>query len=164
MTTRRLGSLDLDTGEVYEGVAVWVGPKIRSPYGRRFFMSNQDALEALAKDTELSGQTLRVFLYLCSRIDFENFIQVPQVDIARELGIGRNKVSEAVARLQGKGIIIRGPKVGRACVFRLNPHYGWKGKVSSLQRARTEHLKVINGRDQAGRESLEARGQARLAE
>jgi hypothetical protein len=145
MTIRRVGGVDLDTGEMLAGVPVWVGPKIRSPYGRRFYMSSQDALEALAKDPEMTGQAYRVFLYLCSRLDFENFIQVPQTEIADELQIGRNKVSEAVSLLVAKGILLRGPKVARSSVFRLNPTFGWKGKVKSLNSARSERLKVVKG-------------------
>ena len=162
MSLRRVGGVDLDTGEVFQGVSVWVGPKIRSPYGRRFYMSSQDALEALAKDPDMTGQAYRVFLYLCSRLDFENFIQVPQTEIVEELAIGKARVSDAVALLERKGVLLRGPKVGRSSVFRLNPTFGWKGKVSNLNAARAERLKVVKGKDQAERDALEKRGQSRI--
>lgn len=162
MAIRRVGGVDLDTGEMLPGVPVWVGPKIRSPYGRRFYMTSQDALEALAKDPEMTGQAYRVFLYLCSRLDFENFIQVPQTEISEELDMPKERVSKAVSLLVAKGILLRGPKVGRSSVFRLNPTFGWKGKVSSLSAARTGRLKVVKGTDQAERDSLEQRGQRRL--
>lgn len=163
MTTRRVGGVDLDTGELLEGVPVWVGRKVRSPYGSRFYMSSQDALEAIAKDPDMTGQAFRVFLYLCSRLDFENFIQVPQVEIAAELSLGKNRVSEAVALLESKGVLLRGPKVGRASVFRLNPNYGWKGKVSNLVEARARHLKAVRT-DHAARQQLEHAGQTRLTD
>ena len=159
---RRVGGVDLDTGEVMPGIAVWVGPKITSPYGRRFYMTSQDALESIATDPDMTGQVLRVFLYLCSRLDFENYIQVPQTEIADKLGIGRNRVSEAVAVLEAKQILLRGPKVGRASVFRLNPTFGWKGKVTNLNAARSGRLKSVKGPDQAERDALERRGQTRL--
>ena len=44
MATRRLGTHDRDTGEVLDGVAVWVGRKIVSPYGSQWMQVNQDAL------------------------------------------------------------------------------------------------------------------------
>jgi hypothetical protein len=143
MALRTVGGIDLDTGEVMPGMAVWVGPKIRSPYGRRFYMSSQDALEALAKDPDMTGQVYRVFLYLCSRLDFENYIQVPQIEICKELNIGKARVSDAIALLETKGVLLRGPKVGHSSVFRLNPTFGWKGKVTSLNAARAEQLKVV---------------------
>ena len=143
MALRRLGGVDLEAGEVLQGVPVWVGPKIRSPYGTRFYMSSQDALEAIAKDPEMTGQALRVFLYLCSRLDFENYIQIPQMEIVEELGIPKARVSKAIALLETKQILLRGPKVGRSSVFRLNPNFGWKGKVSSLHKARADHLRAV---------------------
>lgn len=143
MGTRRIGNIDLQTGELMEGVPVWVGTKIRSPYGGRFFMSNQDAAEAIAKDPDMTRHAFRVFMYLCSRLDFENYIQVPQVEIAEELGMGKDKVSKAITLLASKQIVMRGPKLGRSSAFRLNPNYGWKGKVTQLRKAQAEHLKLI---------------------
>lgn len=143
MVMRRIGGLDLQTGEVMEGVPVWVGPKIRSPYGSRWHMSSQDALEAIAKDPDMTGQALRVFLYLCSRLDFDNYIQVQQTEIVEELTMPKARVSKAIALLEAKQILMRGPKIGRSSVFRLNPNFGWKGKVTQLRKAQAEHLKVI---------------------
>ena len=79
---------------------------------------------SLATDTELDGVDLRVFLYLTSCLDFENFLQVPQVEIAEALGRRRAHISRSMAKLKAKGVIIAGPKVGRAAVWRLNPNYG----------------------------------------
>ncbi len=144
MPTMRMGSVDLSTGEIMKGTTIWVGPKIRSPYGSRFYMSNQDALKAIAKDPEITGQILRIFLYLCSRLDFENYLQVPQIEIAQKLKIGPTRVSEAIALLLRKSIIMQGPKVNSSSVFRLAPHYGWKGKVTNLHKARANlHLRKI---------------------
>jgi hypothetical protein len=47
--------------------------------------------------------------------------------------------------LTTKQIVLEGPKVGRSKCYRLNPNYGWKGKVKTLQEARREQLKVIQG-------------------
>ncbi len=41
--------------------------------------------------------------------------------------------------------IAKDPKVGRSKCYRLNPNYGWKGKVKTLQEARREQLRVIEG-------------------
>jgi len=42
-------------------------------------------------------------------------------------------VSKAMKVLEKKEIILRGPKVGRSYAFRLNPYFGWKGKVKNLE-------------------------------
>ena len=99
-------------------------------YDRRWFIMAQDALLMLATDDELTGKSLKVLLYLLARLDFENFIQVPQVEIANELKLHKQDVSKYVALFERKGILTRGPKLARSSSFRLNPNFGYKGDPS----------------------------------
>ena len=108
-------------------------------------MAFQDAFEEIAKDPEMTGETYKVLMYLYSKLDFENFIQQSQMDVAEGLGIQKQRVSRAMKLLTTKQIVLEGPKVGRSKCYRLNPNYGWKGKVKTLQEARREQLKVIQG-------------------
>jgi predicted transcriptional regulator len=80
--------------------------------------------KALAMDIRLDGVDLRVFLYLTSRLDFENFLQVPQAEIAEALGRRQEHIARAMAKLKEAGVLISGPKVGRSAVWRINPDYG----------------------------------------
>ena len=98
-------------------------------------MINEDAYEELAADREMTLEAHRVFMYLNGRLDFENFINVPQKQIADTLKMNKQNVSRTVKLLETKGLIIRGPKVVKTSTFRLNPHYGWKGKVRNLKLA-----------------------------
>lgn len=140
---RRFGTIDLDTGEILEeGVPVWVGRKVRVT--ERWFMMFQDALESLAKDRELTDEPKRVLLFLFSRLDFENYIQLHQSEIATELSMAKSHVSRAIKLLVDKKILFKGPKIGRSSSFRLNPHYGWKGKVSGLREAQRSHLELVS--------------------
>jgi hypothetical protein len=68
---RYIGSIDLKTGEILKGTPVWVGVKF-SPYGNRWFMANQEALRAIAKDKELTLDPYRVLMVLFGELDFEN--------------------------------------------------------------------------------------------
>ena len=138
---KRLGTIDLDTGELVEGVPVWVGGRPRIHEG--WLMTFQEALEELAKDKDLKGEHWRVFSYLLSQLDFENFIQVPQKKIAEALGMNKVSVSRAIALLSEKKIILRGPKVARSSCFRLNPNYGWKGKVKNFKEAQRDRLELV---------------------
>lgn len=106
-------------------------------------MGFQAGFLELAKDEQLRGQPLVVLLALFAKLDFENFIAVSQADLARELNLGRNRVSEAMARLKLRGVILAGPKVGTAQTYRLNPGYAWKGNVKNLHQARREHLSLV---------------------
>jgi hypothetical protein len=143
MPKRRIGSVDLKTGELLDGVNVWVGRKIVSPYGRQWMQVNQDALAEIAADKDLGLEAWRVFAYLNARLDFENLIVVQQTEIAEALSMKPPSVNRAVKLLTGKGIILRGPKIGSVGSYRLNPYYGWKGKVQNLTKARQARLRAV---------------------
>jgi hypothetical protein len=135
---RSLGMFDTETGEVIEepGLVIWVPKKIKSPYGSEWMQINQEATALMAADEDLDGVDLKVFLYLYSRLDFENYIRVPQVEIAEALHKRQQHVSRSIKKLEKKGILIPAPKIGRSSIWRLNAKYGWKGKVINLK----EHL------------------------
>lgn len=135
--------IDRNTGEVMQGCMVWIPhrPKITE----RWFMAFQDAFEEIAKDREITSEPRRVLDYMFSKLDFENFIQLSQKDIAEALEMQKQNVSNAIKLLKKKQIVLEGPKVGRSKCYRLNPNYGWKGKVKTLQEARREQLRVIEG-------------------
>lgn len=95
-------------------------------------MNSQEALELLALDQDLTKESLRVLMFLMARLDFENWVQVAQKEMSDKLGIKKQNISKAVLLLENKGIILRGPKVGHSYAFRLNPYFGWKGKVKNL--------------------------------
>ena len=104
---------------------------------------NQQFLEEFASRKDVTGEVLRVFLYLNARLDFENIIQVPQTEIAERLGLQPQNVHRSIKRLEELGIIIRGPKVGRSSSWRLNPQAGWKGKVVDLREAQRQQLEIV---------------------
>jgi hypothetical protein len=143
MPRRCLGTVDLDTGELLNGVPVWIGRRPVSPYGSRWMQVNQDALADIAADPDLGLQAWRVFAYLNSRLEFENLIQVPQTEIANALRMKPAAVSRAIRLLSDKKIILRGPKTGRSNSFRLNPHFGWKGTIVELKPAIERHLRGV---------------------
>ena len=124
---RTVRQVDVETGEVLSaGMLVYVPQRAKLKGG--WFMASQEGLAVLAKH-DLSIREMRVLLYLMSKLDFENFIYVPQADVAKELQLDKGNVSKCVKKLIELGIIIKGPKVGRAATFRLSPDFGWKGRV-----------------------------------
>lgn len=96
-------------------------------------MTSQDAVLALAQDKDLAGRPTRVLLYMLARLDFENFILVPQSEVASALQLDRGNVSKALKLLEAKGILHRGPKLAQSYGWRLNANFGWKGKVRNQQ-------------------------------
>ncbi len=131
------------TGEVMQGCMVWIPhrPKVTE----RWFMAFQDSFEEIAKDPDMTGENYKVLFYLYSKLDFENFIQQSQKEIAEGLGMKKENVSRAMRLLTSKQIVLEGPRVGKSKCYRLNPNYGWKGKVKTLQEHRKEQFRVIQG-------------------
>ncbi|CCQ56700.1 replication/maintenance protein RepL [Crocosphaera watsonii] len=138
------GYVNKYTGEEY-GFPVLVGRKKR-PYGNGWLMNSQEALEILAKDKEITGETYRVLFFVCARLDFENWVQISVTEMAQELELKQPNVSRAMKVLEQKGIILRGPKVGRSYAFMLNPEFGWKGDVANLNEYRKKREDEENQR------------------
>ena len=71
----------------------------------------------------------------------------------------RSNFNRAVKRLVERGVIEKGPKIGRMVSLRLNPEYGWKGSaknhVACLDQERKKRMAnagikgVIEGGQQA---------------
>lgn len=140
---KHIEQINRETGEVMQGCMVYL--PYRPKLTERWFMAFQDAFEEIAKDPELTLEPKNVLFYLYSKLDFENFIQQTQKEIAEALGMKKENVSRAMKLLTSKQIVLEGPRVGKSKCYRLNPNYGWKGKVKTLQEARREQLKVIQG-------------------
>ncbi|AXE10808.1 hypothetical protein EX975_25410 [Salmonella enterica subsp. enterica serovar Gaminara] len=139
---RRITQVDTNTGEDLGGFVAVIRPKQKSAFERHFTM-NQAALLTIANS--LTGEQLKVLLALLSELDYENFIQVAQADIAESLHTSKFQVSRSIKAILDLGIILQGPKIGRSYSYRLNPQFGWKGTVSNHKKALKNGLSVIQG-------------------
>ena len=85
----------------------------------------------------------------CAVLDFENFIQLSQADLAKLIGMKQPHVNRAMAELFERGIVIKGMKVGRSLTYRLSPTFGFKTKGSNftkLMNDMSEFAKAGNGK------------------
>lgn len=144
MGMKRYGTVDLETGEIVDGTMVVVGRRVR--WKECYLMTFQDKLEELSLDSDFTGTNLRVMMNLMSRLGWENWLHINQTDIARRMGVNRVEVSKTVNLLIRKGVIIRGPKIGRCYSYKLNSSYGFKGKLHDLEeyrRRESQHLQLV---------------------
>lgn len=102
--------------------------------------SRQDAYLALA-NSGLGLEARRVLDILLAHLDFENWIHLPQTEIATMLNMKPANVSRSMRDLEKVGVILRGPKVGRSITYRINPNFGWKGSAKNHNAALNEELK-----------------------
>lgn len=143
-------TFDVRTGEVQEGTLLWVPKKARSQFGRDWFQMAQDTLKVLNQHRKTLGmEGMAVFNALLSRLDFENFIQVSQTEIAAELQMRPSNVSRAIKKLIEHGFLKTGPKVGKSHTFQLHPELAWKGKsqnhFGAREKARQANWTIIDG-------------------
>ena len=136
---------DKDTGEILASVdpeelvkkLEWKAKRKRSKvinmlYGGKV-MIFQEILKRAVKD--LTEGELRVFNYMLGVMVFENWINIPQKEIAKEVGIHPKTISRITKHLAEKGYI-EIYKKGRENYYRIRPEIAWKG-------TEREHLKVL---------------------
>lgn len=137
-TLRRVRPVDIDTGEIVEEMPIVVTRKYRNAFVGGWITVSQDVLLLLANRErfDLTEYDLRVLLALMGKLDLENYVQINQSRLAKEIGILQPNISRSIKRLLEIEVIKRGPKVGNTWSYRLNPEFAYKGKVR-------EHRKVI---------------------
>ena len=140
MSRRIIEQVDQETGEVLEGFVAVLQPKRKNGFTEGWVAMAQNSMMAMAQ-ADLSGEAMRVFFIIGAHIDFENWIQVSQSQLADQIGMKRSSFNRALKRLEAEGIILRGPKVGRSATFRLNPEFGWKGSAKGHREALQERMR-----------------------
>lgn len=146
-------TVDPETGEVIKGVFAFIPERHKSPFGKDWFVVAQSALTYLAENRKTLGEEgFAVFCALAAQLDWQNFILINQAEIARGLGMDRGNVNKAIKKLEGMGVLTRGPKSGVSPTFRLNPQIGWKGRTKehfgAMQEARKKGWSLIDGGQQ----------------
>jgi hypothetical protein len=128
--------VDSETGEAYDLVAV---PRSQSKSWNRggFFMGMLAAFDDIANADWPDGD-YKIFIKLLGRLDFENYLHLDVKELADEMGRSRETVSRAVSRFVERGILHRGPRVGRSYTYRLDPSTAWRGKSEARDRLERE--------------------------
>lgn len=139
--SRIVGQVDQD-GVLHEGAALaLIFPKRRNGFRDGWLAMAQPALMALAQ-SDLSGEAMRVLFAVLARLDFENYIQLNQAELAGSIGMRPTNFNRALRALEGQGVLVRGPKVSRSLTYRLNPSFGWKGSAKGHNEALQDRMKA----------------------
>lgn len=115
--------VDVETGELIE-----TGPGPRRVMTGRQFMAEQTLHERMATEPGWTPLDLRLMSLLLARLDYENLLQMSVQEMAENLDASRVKTSNSLNRLIKRGIVLRGPQIGRSYTYRLSPEVAWKGK------------------------------------
>lgn len=115
---------DVDTGEIF--YAKKTKPKKKERWCRMF----QIKLDEVAKDKDLRGMPMSVYLLMISKVDYDNICRFPQILIADELGTTAQYVSKSIRLLREKNIISEVKERGTLVkAYSFNPEYVVKGKM-----------------------------------
>ena len=116
-------------------------------------MAMQEGFLKLAQ-TPLRGQSVRVLFFLMGRLDYENFVRQSRQEIGNTLGMQKGNVSRAIKELRESGILDEDDNRS----LRLNTTFGWRGKVSNLNKLHKVQL------EKSSKEAAEEAAQAPLPE
>lgn len=95
--------------------------------GGKWVATFQSGMEWLSQQESMTGEQWRVFAYLISRLDYDNYLRVPQVEVAEHLHMQKPHVSRAIKGLIDLDVILPGPMAGRYKTYRLNPRIAHRG-------------------------------------
>jgi len=142
--------VDVETGEYIskeikedELVAIldWKNKKRSRNIIKQFYGEKIMIFQAILKKAvkELSNDELKVFNYMLGIMDFENWIHIPQKDLARDIGFDLRRLQRALKGLKEKRYI-EVYKKGRSNYYRINPEIAWKGQERG-------HIKVLRNKN-----------------
>lgn len=151
MSSKRFIQIDAETGELEQGFVAYIAPKRKNGFSKEGWvaMAQGMAMVNLAKSPRMDGESLRVFLILCSHLEYENFILTPQTEMAEKIGMSKTNFSRALKKLLEEGVVEKGPKIGRMVSLKLNPEYGWKGSAKGHQHALKDRSTALQDRMKA---------------
>jgi len=147
MGSERLETVWVDGVDPVSGemgkIPVLVGKRVRLK--ERYMFVFQEMMGRLGRDRRMTGERCRLVYLLLERCDWENWLYVRQKDLAVEAGMRPGQVSRAMRFLVQAGVILRGPHLGRGSAYKLNSHYGYKGKLVNLAQHRRKEGDQTHG-------------------
>jgi len=91
-----------------------------------------DGLLTLTLDKDLTGQDIRVFWICVSEMEYENFLDKTQSQLAAIAEIKQPDIAKSLKKLLDKGFMrIIGQK-GRQNIYRINPYIVLKSRAKNL--------------------------------
>lgn len=134
---------DTKTGEKIYAVV-----EVRKDFiDEEYFCMFQRSAELIAQDRDFTYEDFRVLYMLYANLDMKNYISLSQSDLCEKLKMNKSNVSKSISRLLEKGVILKGPKVGKSWTYILNANYGYKGKLKFLKQERKRHLALIEDQE-----------------
>jgi Firmicute plasmid replication protein (RepL) len=149
MGRKRIDNRDSETGEVLDGVVVYVPRRIKNGFTEGWSAMARGVGTLFAQNRSFLGQEgLALIFLLIDKLDFENHLVISQTALGQELGMSRQNVQRSIRRLIELGALLEGPKNGHRSTYRLNPNFAWRGSgenhLKALAEYREQRMKEAN--------------------
>ena len=150
-----LATVDLNTGDIKDGVFVYCAKKQHSSFSKGGFMVLSQERSDMLGDSDLDGTTFRVLHKLIGILDMDNLIAINQAELATRMKLQKQNLNRSIKKLLAEGIIIEGAKLGQHKSYRLNAYYGWKGSTENHANAlEADPIPLSDRMKQSGIESV----------
>ena len=150
-----LATVDLNTGDVKDGVFVYCPKKQHSLFSREGFVMMSQLRSDMLANSDLGLVDFRVLMKLIAILDMDNLIAINQTELANEMGLKRPNFSRSIKKLLSEEILIEGAKFGQYKSYRLNAYYGWKGSIENHANAlEADPIPLSHRMKQSGIESV----------
>lgn len=134
-TIWRYQAVNCLTGEVHDFPPRGGGARNRWGQHVKLF---QQAMGRLGREGTLGKEGWRVLAYLLERLDWDNWLVIPQAQIAEDLQMQRQNVSRAVRQLVTEGIVCQAEPPAPRTAYRLSVEFAYRGSYNGWQKRRRE--------------------------
>jgi predicted transcriptional regulator len=141
---RNFATIDLDTGEIVEGVPVYTPRQHKVGFQMWLAVSNEAWQVLLAR--KFDGNTLRVWMALLMNCDWHNAIKVSQREMADQIGMDSANFSRYLNKLVDAGLVVKTNEDGRRQKLAISIYHVWKGKAVEHKAAVDEDMKQARKR------------------
>lgn len=125
------------TGEVVELRAARESGQWRGP-GAQHVRLFQQAIRRLGEEGHIGKESWRVLAYLLGVLEWDNWLVVPQVQIAEAMGMHRVQVSRAIRQLLAEGILGQAAPPAPKTAYRLRAEFAYRGSRNGWRKRRRE--------------------------
>ena len=98
----------------------------------------QRAVDTLARGRHLSKDGWRVMAYLLGRLDWDNWLVIPQWQIVKALDMHQPNVSRAIRQLCAEGVLMQAAPPAPRTAYRLSADFAYRGQYNGWQKRRRE--------------------------
>ena len=132
---KNFATIDLDTGEIVDGVPVYIPQKHKVGFKMWLAISNE-AWQVIL-DKKFDGNTIRVWMALLMNCTWHNKIEASQREMADQIGMDSANFSRYLNKLVDAGLVVKTNEDGRRQKLAISIYHVWKGKAS-------EHKDAVN--------------------